>query len=320
MKIVVMDGRGVNPGDLDWKLFEELGQVTVYDRTPFENEEETLRRTTGAEVVLINKTVMTEGLMQKLRPELQYIGVLATGYNVVDLEAAKRLGITVTNIPSYSTPAVAQFTFGLILELCLRIGDHNRSVKRGDWENCPDFCYWNTPQVELAGKTLGIIGYGSIGKSVAKIADAFGMKVIAHTRTPKEDAIAKMVDLDTLLSQSDIISLHCPLLTENTGLINRETIAKMKDGVLLINTARGPLIDEQDLADALRSGKVAGAAMDVLCKEPADPDNPLIPLENCIVTPHMAWAPTASRIRLLQIAADNLQSFLQGKPKNVVNP
>ena len=319
MKIAVMDGRGVNPGDLSWKPFEELGELSVYDRTPLEDMDELLRRTEGAEVLLINKTPLDRALLTRLAPTLRYVGVLATGYNVVDVQAAKELGITVTNIPSYGTAAVAQYTMALLLELCHRIGDHNRSVQAGDWAACPDFCYWLTPQTELAGKTFGIVGYGRIGKAVAKLASAFGLRVLAYTRSGKGDEFAQAVTLDTLLKESDIISLHCPLFEETRNLIDRENIAKMKDGVMILNTARGPVVNENDLAEALKAGKVRGAAVDVLCQEPARKDNPLIGLENCIVTPHMAWAPLESRQRLLNVAVENLKAWMKGEAQNVVS-
>lgn len=319
MKIVVLDGYTENPGDLSWEGFEALGDMTVYDRTA---ADEILARAKGAQVLLTNKTPLNAETLAALAPELQYIGVLATGYNVVDIAAARSHGVPVCNIPTYGTAAVAQFVMALLLELCHHVGDHSRSVKAGDWSRCPDFCYWNTPLIELAGKTFGVVGYGRIGRAAAKLAAAFGMEVLAcdaHA-SAGSDGVARMVSLEELLAASDVISLHCPLLESNRGMINREAIARMKDGVLLINTSRGPLIDEQALADALHTGKVAGAGLDVLTVEPARPDNPLMKEPNCLITPHIAWAPKESRQRLMDIAVDNLKAWLAGSPQNVVNP
>ena len=293
--------------------------MTVYDRTA---ADEILARAKGAQVLLTNKTPLNAETLAALAPELQYIGVLATGYNVVDIAAARSHGVPVCNIPTYGTAAVAQFVMALLLELCHHVGDHSRSVKAGDWSRCPDFCYWNTPLIELAGKTFGVVGYGRIGRAAAKLAAAFGMEVLAcdaHA-SAGSDGVARMVSLEELLAASDVISLHCPLFESNRGMINREAIARMKDGVLLINTSRGPLIDEQALADALHTGKVAGAGLDVLTVEPARPDNPLMKEPNCLITPHIAWAPKESRQRLMDIAVDNLKAWLAGSPQNVVNP
>ena len=252
---------------------------------------------------------------------MQYIGVLATGYNVVDIAAARAQGIPVCNIPTYGTTAVAQFVMALLLELCHHVGDHSRSVKAGDWSRCPDFCYWNSPLIELAGKTFGVIGYGRIGRATARLAAAFGMEILAYdAHATGMDEVARLVSLDELLERSDVISLHCPLFESNRGMINRASIARMKDGVLLINTSRGPLIDEAALAEALHAGKVAGAGLDVLETEPARPDNPLLAEPNCLITPHIAWAPKESRQRLMDIAVENLQAWLKGNPQNVVNP
>ena len=319
MKIVVLDGYTENPGDLSWEGFEALGDMTIYDRTA---ADEILARAKGAQVLLTNKTPLNAETLAALAPELQYIGVLATGYNVVDIAAARSHGVPVCNIPTYGTAAVAQFVMALLLELCHHVGDHSRSVKAGDWSRCPDFCYWNTPLIELAGKTFGVVGYGRIGRAAAKLAAAFGMEVLAcdaHA-SAGSDGVARMVSLEELLAASDVISLHCPLFESNRGMINREAIARMKDGVLLINTSRGPLIDEQALADALHTGKVAGAGLDVLTVEPARPDNPLMKEPNCLITPHIAWAPKESRQRLMDIAVDNLKAWLAGSPQNVVNP
>ncbi|MEG2930589.1 MAG: D-2-hydroxyacid dehydrogenase [Ruthenibacterium sp.] len=317
MKIVVLDGYTENPGDLSWDGLEALGEVTVYDRTP---SEQIAARIGDAPIVLINKTPLTRETLQAC-PKLQYIGVLATGYNVVDTVAAKEQGVVVCNIPTYGTTAVAQFVFALLLELCHHVGDHGHSVQEGQWSRCPDFCYWNTPLVELAGKTIGFVGFGRIGQTAAKIAAAFSMRVLAYDTYENDTgrALATYVSLDELLSQSDVVSLHCPLFPATQGMINRDSIAKMKDGAMLINTSRGPLIVEEDLAAALTSGKLAGAALDVLCTEPARAENPLLTAKNCIVTPHIAWAPRESRKRLMDIAVDNVKHFLDGAATNVVN-
>ncbi|QZY54493.1 D-2-hydroxyacid dehydrogenase [Crassaminicella profunda] len=318
MKIVVLDGYTLNPGDLTWEGLEKLGEVMVYNRTP---EEKIIERVGDAQIIYINKTVLKRETLEKLS-HVKFIGVLATGYNVVDVDAAKELGIVVTNIPTYGTQAVAQFTFALLLEICHHVGEHDLSVKRGVWSKSIDFCYWKYPLMELAGKTMGIIGLGRIGQEVAKIAQAFGMNVLAYANHPKrelENEMLKYVELDTLFEKSDIISLHCPLFENTRGIINKENIAKMKDGVMIINTSRGPLIIEEDLAEALNSGKVASAAVDVLSEEPAAMDNPLMIAKNCIITPHIAWAPREARERLMNIAVDNLKQFLKGTPVNVVN-
>lgn len=319
MKIVILDGYTENPGDLSWAGFEALGDVAVYDRT-VGGEEEVIRRAKGAEVVILNKTPLPASVIEALAPELKYIGVLATGYNVVDIDAAKRAGVPVCNIPTYGTTAVAQFVMALLLELCHHVADHSRSVKAGDWSRCPDFCYWNYPLIELGGKTFGVIGYGRIGRAAAKLAKAFGMNVVAYDTFAKDDDDARIVSLDELLAVSDVISLHCPLFPETKGIIGRDAIAKMKDGVFLINTSRGPLVDEDALAEALHAGKVAGAGLDVLCVEPAREDNPLLREPNCLITPHIAWAPKESRQRLMDIAVDNLCVWQAGAPQNVVNP
>ena len=318
MKIVILDGYTENPGDLSWAGFEALGDVTVYDRT-VGGEEEVIRRAKGAEVVILNKTPLPASVIEALAPELKYIGVLATGYNVVDIDAAKRAGVPVCNIPTYGTTAVAQFVMALLLELCHHVADHSRSVKAGDWSRCPDFCYWNYPLIELGGKTFGVIGYGRIGRAAAKLAKAFGMNVVAYDTFAKDDDVARIVSLDELLAVSDVISLHCPLFPETKGIIGRDAIAKMKDGVLLINTSRGPLVDEDALAEALHAGKVAGAGLDVLCVEPAREDNPLLREPNCLITPHIAWAPKESRQRLMDIAVDNLCVCQGGPPQIAFN-
>jgi glycerate dehydrogenase len=317
MKIVVLDGYTENPGDLSWEGLEQLGDLTVYDRS---SQDQVVERIGNAEIVLVNKVQLTKEIMEH-RTNLKYIGVLATGYNVVDVEAAKAKGITVTNIPTYGTDGVAQYAIALLLELCHRIGEHSTTVFAGDWTTNADWCYWNSPQMELAGKTIGIIGYGRIGQKVGAIAAALGMTVIANDRRHTEGIVAgaKMVDLDQLFSESDVISLHCPLFPETEGLINKETIAKMKDGVYIVNDSRGQLINEADLRDALNSGKVGGAAVDVVSTEPIKQDNPLLEAKNMIITPHMAWASREARARLMAIAVENVGKFQAGTPVNVVN-
>ncbi|MDT2598148.1 D-2-hydroxyacid dehydrogenase [Enterococcus hulanensis] len=317
MKIVVLDGYTENPGDLSWDALGRLGELTVYDRTP---QDQVIERIGNAEIVLVNKVQMTKEIIEQAAG-VKYIGVLATGYNVVDVDAAKAKGITVTNIPTYGTDGVAQYAIALLLELCHRIGDHSNTVSAGDWTNNADWCYWNSPQMELAGKTLGIIGYGRIGQKVGAIASALGMNVLANDRGKKQDtsAGAKLVDLDQLFKESDVISLHCPLFPETEGIINKENIAKMKDGVYIINDSRGQLINEADLRDALNSGKVGGAAVDVVSTEPIKMDNPLLEAKNMIITPHMAWASREARSRLMDIAVENVEKFQQGTPVNVVN-
>ncbi len=319
MKIVVLDGYTLNPGDLSWSGLEDLGEVTLYDRTP---KGEIIQRIEDAEVVITNKTPLSEEVFTNC-PKIKYVGVLATGYNVVDIEAAKSNGVVVTNIPTYGTTAVGQFVFALLLELCHHVGDHSSAVKSGDWGSSKDFCFWNYPLVELADKTFGILGFGRIGQNAAKVAQGFGMKVIAYDPTMEIGetvAGATTVSLDTLFVESDVISLHCPLFPETEGIINKDSISKMKDGVKIINTSRGPLIKECDLAEALNSGKVSGAAVDVLAVEPPKGLNTLMKAKNCIVTPHIAWAPKESRSRLMDIAVANLKDFLNGSPVNVVNP
>jgi glycerate dehydrogenase len=318
MKIVVLDGFTLNPGDLTWKSLKEIGDLTVYDRTA---DGQIIERIGAAEIVYTNKTPITRQTLEKVS-NLRFIGVLATGYNVVDIAAAKERGISVANIPTYGTTAVAQMTIALLLELCHHVGAHSEAVKMGAWAKNPDFCFWNYPLIELAGKTIGIVGYGKIGQATGKIARAFGMKILAfdqYREESLENADMKYVGLEKLLAEADVISLHCPLFDGNKGMINRETIAKMKDGVFIINTARGGLIIEDDLAEALNSGKVGGAAVDVVATEPIKANNPLLTAENCIITPHIAWAPRESRERLLQIAANNLKQYLAGNPINIVN-
>ena len=318
MKIVVLDGYTENPGDLSWAPLEALGDLTVYDRTPADLVAE---RIGDAEIVYTNKTPVTRETMNAC-PNIRFISVLATGYNIVDVAAAKEKGIPVTNIPVYGTAPVGQFAIALLLEVCHHIGHHDRAVHEGRWESNPDWCFWEYPLIELAGKTMGIIGFGRIGQTTGRIAKALGMKILANDAYPSEAGkeIAAYVDLESLLAQSDVIALHCPLFPETEGIINKDTIAKMKDGVIIINNSRGPLIVERDLADALDSGKVAAAAVDVVSTEPIKGDNPLLTAKNCIITPHISWAPKESRERIMMYAAENLQAFLDGAPVNVVNP
>ena len=317
MKIVVLDGYALNPGDLSWDFLKPFGDYTVYDRTP---EDQIISRIGDAEIILLNKTPISAAVLAAC-PSVKLICVLATGYNVVDCAAAKERGIPVCNVPDYGTAAVAQFTFALLLELCHQVGHHGQTVRDGKWCSCPDFCYWDTPQMELAGKTLGIIGFGRIGRAVGRIANAFGMKVIAYNRSQCEEgkAIGSYVNLEELLTTADIISLHCPLSAENTGIIHADSIAKMKNGVILINTARGPLVDEAAITAALESGKVRGFACDVVSSEPMKESNPLKSAPNCIVTPHMAWSPVESRQRIADCTERSIRAFLDGNPINTVN-
>lgn len=318
MKIVVLDGYTTNPGDLYWDRLKELGDVSIYDRTPVEL---TAERIKDAEIVLTNKAPVSRDTMEKCT-NIKYIGVLATGYNIVDTAAAKERNIIVSNIPTYGTAAVGQFTIALLLEICHHIGEHNRAVKNGDWANSKDWSFWNYPLIELEGKTMGIIGYGRIGQRTGQIARALGMKVLAnanHSNPDLESEYCRYVDLDILIKESDVIALHCPLTPATQGIINKDTISKMKDGVIIINTSRGPLIAEADLRDALNSGKVAAAACDVVSTEPIKSDNPLLDAKNMIITPHIAWAPIESRRRLMDYTIENLVKFLEGSPINVVN-
>ena len=319
MKIVILDGYTINPGDLSWDGLRALGELTIYDRTE-KTLEETVRRIGDADAVFTSKVPITEEILEKC-PDLKFIGVLATGYNVIDCKAAAKRDIPVCNVPAYSTPAVAQTVFALLLELCVRTGEHSGAVHGGAWTACKDFCFWNAPITELDKKTMGIIGFGSIGKAVGRIAKAFGMNVLATGSRPTEEgkAIADYVDLDTLLAQSDIITLHCPLFPETEHIINKETIAKMKDGAIVLNTGRGPLVDSEALADALHSGKLAGAGVDVLPQEPPAADEPLLHAPNCVITPHLAWASLEARGRLIDITVNNLKQFMAGTPINKVN-
>jgi len=317
MKIVILDGYTENPGDLSWEGFEALGQVTVYDRTP---AEKIIERIGSAEIIITNKTPITRETLEAC-PSVKYIGVLATGYNVIDIAACKQRGIPVCNIPTYGTAAVGQFAIALLLEICHHVAHHSDAVYQGRWQNCEDWCFWDYPLIELAGKTMGIIGFGRIGQATGTIAKSLGMNVIAFDSYPNEAgrAIANYVGLDELLASSDVIALHCPLFPETEGIINRSNIDKMKDGVIILNNSRGPLIVEEDLAEALNTGKVYAAGLDVVSTEPIKADNPLLKAKNCFITPHISWAPKESRQRLMDIAADNLKAFIEGRPQNVVN-
>ncbi len=317
MKIVVLDGYAMNPGDLSWEGLKALGDVVIHGRTA---PEDILSRSAGATALLTNKTPLSADTLKKL-PDLKYIGVLATGYNIVDVAAAKAQGVVVTNIPDYSTTSVAQLVFMFMLEHCHHAQAHSDAVRSGRWASNPDFSFWDYPLIELAGKTLGIIGFGRIGMQVADIAAAFGMNVLGYSRRQTDQSARRnfrWASIDELLEQSDVISLHCPLTPETAGLINRDTIAKMKRTAFLINTSRGPVIAEQDLADALNAGRIAGAGVDVLSAEPPKADNPLLSAKNCLITPHFGWATYEARVRLMDIAVNNLKSFLGGNPVNTV--
>lgn len=317
-RIVVLDGHTLNPGDLDWAPLRALGPCEIHPRTP---PGQVVERARGAEAVLTNKTVLDREILARL-PGLRYIGVLATGYNVVDVGAARERGITVTHVPDYSTPSVAQMAFAHLLNLAQRVGDHARSVREGGWTRCEDFCYWLHPLVELAGRTMGIVGFGRIGRETGRIARAFGMRVIFHDVAPLEvpPEEARAVDLDTLFRESDVVSLHCPLTDANRGLVNAARLALMKPTAILINTSRGPLVDEPALAEALNAGRLAGAGLDVLGVEPPPAGHPLLSARNCFITPHIAWATRGARQRLLETVVSNLKAFLEGRPRNVVNP
>ncbi|WP_303961401.1 D-2-hydroxyacid dehydrogenase [Succinatimonas hippei] len=320
MKIVVLDGYTENPGDLSWDELAKLGDLTVYDRTPVNDEAEIIRRIGDAEMVYTNKTPISRRVIDAC-PNMKFISMLATGYNVVDYVYAKEKGIPVTNVPTYGTASVSQFSIALLLEVCHHIGHHDASVHAGNWANCIDWCYWDYPLIELDGKTIGIIGFGRIGQSEGRIAKALGMKVLAYDLYPNDSgrAIADYVSLDELYAKSDVISLHCNLTPENTCMINKDSIAKMKDGVILINNARGQLINEQDVADALNSGKMGAAGLDVVYTEPIKEDNPLLKAKNCIITPHISWAPKESRQRIMDCAVENAKAYIAGSPINVVN-
>ncbi len=316
MKIIVLDGYGLNPGDLNWDGFDALGELTVYDRTL---PSELMERAAGAEVLITNKTLITAENMASL-PELKYIGVLATGYNVVDIDSAKARGIVVTNIPAYSTASVAQMVFAHILNITQRVGYYADENKQGRWTKNADFCYWDTQLVELQGKKMGIVGFGNIGQATARIAQAFGMEVCVYSSKPQfalPSGIKKM-DLDELFAECDVVSLHCPLTSDTKEMVNTERLSKMKQNAILINTGRGPLINEQDLADALNEGRIAAAGLDVLSVEPSVEGNPLLTARNCFITPHIAWATLEARTRLMEIAVQNLKSYLNGQIINNV--
>ncbi|WP_159951154.1 D-2-hydroxyacid dehydrogenase [Polaribacter septentrionalilitoris] len=320
MKIVVLDGYTLNPGDISWNALAELGDLKVYDRTSY-NSKSIIKNIGDATIVFTNKTTLSHEILAQV-PSVKYIGVLATGYNVVDTEAAKKYSITVTNIPDYSSGAVAQFTMALLLELSHQIGAHNISVKNGDWVSSKDFSYWNSPLIELAGKTIGLIGFGKIGKATAKLATAFGLKILVYNRTKYDELETEnlnFVTLDELLQKSDFVSLHCPLNKQTEGIINAKNILKMKKTAMLINTSRGPLVVEKDLANALNSNNLKGAAVDVISEEPMQKDNPLLNAKHCIITPHIAWASKEARLRLMNTAVGNLKAYLENNPINVVS-
>lgn len=317
MNIVILDGYTTNPGDLNWDAMKSLGGFTHHDRTP---PERIVSRAAGAEIIIVNKTLITREVIAAL-PRLRYIGLLSTGVNVVDLAAARERGIIVTNVPAYSTPSVVQLTFALLLELTQHVGYHSQTVRKGQWTASADFCYWDYPLVELAGLTMGIVGFGRIGQAVSKVALAFGMHVLAHgpRLTATNHAGVDVTSMDDLLRRSDVVSLHCPLTEQTRGLINTEALAKMKPSAYLLNTSRGPLVDQHALAEALTSGRLAGAGLDVLSAEPPPADNPLLQAPNCIITPHIAWGTRAARSRLIDVATANVQAFLDGRPANVVS-
>lgn len=320
MKIVVLDGFTENPGDLTWDGLAALGELTVYDRTAYQEDPLIAERIGDAEIIVINKTPISRATMDRC-PNIRLIAVLATGYNVVDYQYAHEKGIPVVNVPTYGTMSVSQYSIALLLELCHHIGHHSDTVFSGKWQNNIDWCYWDYPLIELDGKTMGIIGFGRIGQAEGRIARTMGMRVLAHDLHPTDagKAIGEYVDLETIYREADVITLHCNLTKENTGMINKASIARMKDGVLLINNARGQLIVEQDVADALNSGKIAGCALDVVSTEPIRDDNPLLQAKNCIITPHISWAPKESRQRIMDCTAENVRAFLENKPIHVVN-
>lgn len=318
MDIVVLDGYTENPGDLSWEGFEKLGSLTVYDRTA---PEKIAERIGSAEAVIVNKTPIGRETLD-LCPRIRYIGVLATGFNVVDVAAAREKGVVVCNIPTYGTDAVAQFAIAMLLEICHHTAHHSQAVHDGRWETCADWCFWDYPLIELSGKTMGIIGFGRIGQATGRVAKALGMRVIAYDGRASDAGrtLAEYVTLDALFTRADVIALHCPLTPETKEIINRESIAKMKDGVIILNNSRGALIAEADLAEALNAGKVYAAGLDVVSVEPILGNNPLLKAKNCVITPHISWAPRESRQRLMDIAAQNLAAFIGGDPVNVVNP
>lgn len=321
MKIVILDGYTENPGDLSWKGFENLGELIVYDRTSLTDTSEVIKRIGDAQAVITNKTPISKEVLDNC-PGIRYIGVLATGYNIIDCSAARQKGIPVCNIPSYGTDAVAQFTIALLLEICHHIGHHSQAVHEGRWAQNPDWCFWDCPLIELAGKTMGIIGFGRIGQATGRIAQALGMRILAYDSYQNKELISpscQYATLDELYGKSDVIVLHCPLFPENQGMINKASIEQMKDGAIIINDSRGPLIVEDDLKEALKCGKIAAAAVDVVSSEPIRAANPLLNAKNCIITPHIAWASKESRQRLMDMAVSNLTAFIEGSPINVVN-
>lgn len=320
MKIVILDGYTENPGDLSWAALEALGELTVYDRTPVGDEAEIIRRIGDAQIVLTNKTPISRAVLDAC-PQLCFISALATGYNVIDVAAAKEKGISVSNVPTYGTASVGQFAIALLLEICHHIGHHSEAVHAGNWEHNADWCFWDYPLIELSGKTMGIIGFGRIGQSTGTIAKALGMNILAYDSYPSDSgrALAEYVNLDELLAGSDVIALHCPLFPETQGIVNKDTIAKMKDGVIILNNSRGPLVVEQDLADALNCGKVYAAGLDVVSSEPIKGDNPLLNAKNCIITPHISWAAKEPRQRIMDTTVENVKAFLSGTCVNVVN-
>ena len=318
MKIVVLDGYAENPGDLTWSALENLGNLMVYDRT---EETKIVERINDAEIVIVNKTKIDKRVLDAC-PEIRYIGVLATGYNNVDTEYARKRRILVANVPNYGTLAVGQFAIALLLEICHRIGHHDKAVHEGRWTNNIDWCFWDYPLIELSGKTMGIIGFGRIGKTTGRIGKALGMKIIAYTRHPQvadKKEVEFITELDNFFAQADVVVLHCPLFPETKEIINKTNIEKMKDGVIIINNSRGGLINEKDLAEALKSGKIYAAGLDVVATEPIGKGNPLLTAPNCIITPHISWAAKESRKRLLNIAVENVAAFIAGKAINIVN-
>ena len=320
MKIVILDGYVENPGDLSWDGLAALGELTVYDRTSLTDEQEIIDRIGDAEIVFTNKTPISRRVIDAC-PNLKFISMLATGYNVVDYAYAREKGIPLSNVPTYGTASVSQFAIALLLEVCHHVAHHDRAVHEGRWETSADWCFWDYPLIELAGKTMGIIGFGRIGQQTGRIAKALGMKILAHDSRPNDTGreIGEYVDLDTLLRESDVVALHCPLFPETKGIINRDTLAKMKPTAILLNNSRGPLVVEQDLADALNEGTIYAAAVDVVDTEPIRGDNPLLTAKNCLITPHISWAPKESRQRIMDCTVENVKAFLNGKPVNVVN-
>lgn len=320
MNIVVLDGYTENPGDLSWSTLEKCGELKVYERTSLTDEEEIIRRIGNAEIVFTNKTPITKKVIEAC-PNMKFISVLATGYNVVDYEYAKEKGIPVANVPSYGTKSVSQFAIALLLEICHHIAHHSEAVYEGRWEKSEDWCFWDYPLIELSEKTMGIIGFGRIGQQTGKIAKALGMNILAYDNVPTDSGkeVARYVELETLLAESDVVVLHCPLFPSTEGIINKTSIDKMKDGVIIINNSRGSLIVEQDLADALNNGKVAAAGLDVVSTEPIKGDNPLLKAKNCIITPHISWAAKESRQRIMDCSVINVKAFIDGEPVNIVN-